>query len=82
MDGISLSTNAYTATFATVDVGTNIAVTVGGLTLTGSAADNYMLNQPTGLTADILPSLTGPYGDIHGTRGVAVEFQRSGWTEL
>jgi len=58
VDAISLSTNAYTATFATVEVGTNIAVTVGGLSLTGSAAANYTLNPPTGLMADILPPLT------------------------
>jgi hypothetical protein len=57
VDAISLSTNAYTATFATVDVGTDIAVTVGGLSLTGSAAANYTLNPPAGLMADILPPL-------------------------
>jgi O-glycosyl hydrolase len=57
VDALSLSTNGYTATFATVDVGTSIAVTVGGLSLTGSAAANYTLNPPAGLTADILPPL-------------------------
>lgn len=41
--------NATTGTFATANVGTNIAVTV---LLTGTAAGNYTLTQP-GLTADI-----------------------------
>ena len=50
---VKLSTNGYTATFASANVGNGIMVTVGGLTLTGSAAGNYTLTQPTGLTANI-----------------------------
>ena len=50
---VKLSTNGYTATFASPGVGTGIAVTVSGLTLTGSAATNYTLTQPAGLTANI-----------------------------
>jgi hypothetical protein len=50
---VTLSTNGYTASFASADVGDNIGVTVGGLTLTGSAAGNYLLSQPSGLTANI-----------------------------
>jgi len=41
-----------TGTFADVNVGTAIAVTSTS-TLTGTAAGNYNLTQPTGLTADI-----------------------------
>lgn len=41
------------ATFASAGTNNNIAVTVSGLTLTGSAANNYTLTQPTGLTANI-----------------------------
>jgi hypothetical protein len=41
------------ATFATSAIGTGIAVTVTGFTISGSAAGNYILVQPTGLTADI-----------------------------
>ena len=41
------------ATFASAAVGTGIAVTVTGYTISGSAAGNYTLTQPTGLTADI-----------------------------
>src|SRR5207247_946477 len=51
-DVVSLVTNGYTATFASASVG-NRAVTVSGLTLTGSSAGNYTLTQPTGLTANI-----------------------------
>ncbi|HQS23277.1 MAG: hypothetical protein B7Y11_00885 [Sphingobacteriia bacterium 24-36-13] len=41
------------ASFASASVGTGIAVTVTGYTLSGSAAGNYSLTQPAGLTADI-----------------------------
>ena len=75
VDAISLSTNAYTATFATMDVGTNIAVTVGGLSLTGSAAANYTLNPPTGLLADILPPLIPVFTGISmGSEGWQLSF--------
>ena len=50
---VKLSTNSYTATFGTAAVGTSKAITVSGLSLTGSAAGNYTLTQPTGLTANI-----------------------------
>jgi hypothetical protein len=50
---VKLSTNGYTANFASASAGTGIAVTVSGLTLTGSAAANYTLTQPAGLTANI-----------------------------
>jgi hypothetical protein len=53
---VSLSTNGYVANFANPAVGTNKPVAVSGLTLTGSAATNYTLTQPTGLTADIIPA--------------------------
>ena len=49
---VHLSTNGYTATFASPGVGIGITVTISGLTLTGSAAGNYTLSQPA-LTADI-----------------------------
>jgi hypothetical protein len=54
-DAVSLSTNGYTATFASTGVGNGIGVTVSGLTLTGANATNYTLIQPTGLTANITP---------------------------
>jgi hypothetical protein len=43
---VSLVTNGYIAGFATAKIGNNIAVSVSGLMLTGSAAANYTLAQP------------------------------------
>ena len=51
---VKLSTNGYTATFASAVVGNGKTVTVSGLTLTGSAAGNYTLTQPS-LSANITP---------------------------
>lgn len=42
-----------TSNFTTPSVGNGITVTATGYTLTGSAAGNYSLTQPTGLSADI-----------------------------
>lgn len=47
---------SYVANFNDATVGNDKPVTVTGYSLTGSAASNYFLTQPTGLTADILPS--------------------------
>ena len=44
------------ANFNDVTVNTNKPVTVTGYTISGSAASNYSLSQPSGLTASILPS--------------------------
>ena len=44
------------ATFASSAVGTGIAVSVTGYSISGSASGNYSLTQPTGLTADITSS--------------------------
>jgi hypothetical protein len=49
---VKLSTNGYSAAFATATIGTSKSVSVSGLTLTGTAAGNYFLTQPT-LSADI-----------------------------
>jgi hypothetical protein len=54
-DVVGLSTNGYTANFATPNVGMAIPVTVSGLTLTGPNAADYTLIQPAGLTASITP---------------------------
>ena len=50
---VKLSTNGYTASFGTAAVGTSKAITLSVLSLTGSAAVNYLLTQPAGLTANI-----------------------------
>ena len=54
---VALSTNGYVANFASAGVGNGIAVTVSNLTLVGSAAGNYTLTQPTGLSANITPKV-------------------------
>jgi filamentous hemagglutinin family protein len=61
---VELSTSAATGVFASPNAGNNIAVAASGFALTGSAAGNYTLTQPSGLTASISPapltiSLTG-----------------------
>ena len=53
-DHIALSTGGATASFATADAGSNLAVTASGFALTGADAANYRLLQPTGLSANIL----------------------------
>ena len=53
---VNLSTSGANAAFASPNVGDNIAVTASGFTLTGSAAGNYTLAQPSGLTASITPA--------------------------
>jgi hypothetical protein len=55
-DTVSLSTNNYAANFASAGVGNNVTVTVGGFVLSGPSSANYLLVQPTGLTANITPA--------------------------
>jgi glucuronoarabinoxylan endo-1,4-beta-xylanase len=49
---VSLSTNGYTAAFANAGPGSNLTVTVSGLTLAGSAGGNYTV-APLTLAANI-----------------------------
>ena len=53
---VAASDATSTATFASVNAANGIAVTVGGIALTGTAASNYTVTQPTGLTANITPA--------------------------
>jgi hypothetical protein len=55
---VSLSLNGYAASFVSAGPGSNISVTVTGLGLVGSAAGNYTLTPPAGLTANIFPLQT------------------------
>lgn len=55
-DVVSLDTSGQTASFADKNVGTDKAVTVSGLGLSGPDGGNYTLAQPAGLTADITPA--------------------------
>jgi hypothetical protein len=50
-DDVSLA-NHTTGTFASANVGENIAVSIN-ISITGTAADNYSLTQPSGLKANI-----------------------------
>ena len=50
-----VTTNGYVANFNNASVGNGKPVTVSGLSLGGSASGNYMLTQPTGLSANITP---------------------------
>ncbi|MFN6962583.1 MAG: YDG domain-containing protein [Pyrinomonadaceae bacterium] len=64
-DVVTIDSSAYTASFATKDVGTAKSVTVSGVTLGGAGAGNYTVSQPAGLTADITAkglTLTGASG--------------------
>jgi hypothetical protein len=64
---------SYTATFADANVGTGKAVAVTGLGLTGTAAGNYTLTQPSGLTANItVTALTITAANQTMTYGTAV----------
>ena len=56
-DEVNLDTNGYNAIFTSVNVDTNVAVTVSGLALDGTDATNYVLVQPVILAADITPAL-------------------------
>ncbi|MGV0962605.1 MAG: MBG domain-containing protein [Polynucleobacter sp.] len=55
-DSVALNSSAAYGTFADPNVANGIAVTVVGNALSGSAAGNYSLSQPTGLTANITPA--------------------------
>ncbi len=52
VDTITISGSAAGA-FATKTVGTAKAITVTGVTVTGTDSDNYTVTQPTGLTASV-----------------------------
>ncbi|MBU6158213.1 MAG: autotransporter-associated beta strand repeat-containing protein [Bacteroidetes bacterium] len=54
-DAVTLSSGSATGTFASVNAGAGIAVTATGFSISGAAASNYSLTQPTGLTGTITP---------------------------
>ncbi|NYE31176.1 filamentous hemagglutinin family protein, partial [Rhodanobacter sp. K2T2] len=97
---VSLNQGSGTGTFATPNANTNpsgaflstngqpITVTANGFTLNGSAASNYVLSQPTGLSADIAQAqitanLTGSITKMYdGTSTItipAADYSTSGW---
>lgn len=58
-DSVTLDTSGASATFTTADAGTGKSVTVTGLALSGAAATNYSLTQPSGITGNISRATAG-----------------------
>lgn len=56
-DTVALDSSGATGVFATKDVGTDIPVTASGFGLSNNPFGNYVLTQPTGLSADITAAL-------------------------
>lgn len=54
-DNVTLETDGATATTTDADAGSNKAVTVTGLSLSGDDSNQYDLQMPSGLTTTILP---------------------------
>ena len=54
-DDLAINVGAINVTFADKNVGTNKAVALSGVTLSGADADNYTAATPTGITASISP---------------------------
>jgi hypothetical protein len=55
-DAPDVTPASYTATYADKNVGTLKSIAVSGITLTGSAATNYLFNSTATATADITPA--------------------------
>jgi hypothetical protein len=55
-DDVTLVTNGMLGYFADKNVGTNKPIAVSGLALGGAAATNYVLVEPTNVTASITPA--------------------------
>ena len=81
---VTLSTAAATGLFSTASVGTGKAVTASGFTISGSKAGDYLLSQPTGLTADIVQavlqvaSVTKVYDATAAAYGPGVSYTLAG----
>ncbi|WP_158762622.1 YDG domain-containing protein [Paraburkholderia acidiphila] len=81
---VTLSSSSSTGTFSQSNVGNNLAVSVGGLTLSGTAAGNYSIAPITGLAANITPApltitfLGSPTKVYDGT--TAVQLNQSNYT--
>ena len=69
------------ATFASSAAGSDIAVGVTGYTLTGTAASNYILTQPTGLSAGIFSLSTtredATFGPVPFTSELNIQLNRA-----
>ncbi|MFM8376198.1 MAG: YDG domain-containing protein, partial [Phenylobacterium sp.] len=52
-DAVALDTSSAAGTYASANVGSGLAITASGFSLTGASAANYTLIQPQGLTGSI-----------------------------
>jgi autotransporter-associated beta strand protein len=81
-DQVSINSTEATASFNTPGAGIGKPVTVTGLTLQGSGATNYVLAQPSGLTATIAPAPLTLSADnktmLQGTAVPTLTFTASG----
>jgi filamentous hemagglutinin family protein len=55
LSDVQLDTSGATGTFAQANVANGIGITASGFVLTGNKAHNYVLQAPTGLSANITP---------------------------
>ena len=85
VDVVKLSTNGYGASFASAGVSNGIAVSVSGLTLTGSSATNYTLTPAGALTANITgkaltvsSGITANNKVYDGNTSAAIELEQRG----
>lgn len=81
-DNVALDGSSATAAFVSANVGSGVGVSVSGLGLTGADAGNYVLDQPTDLTADITPAVLTVTADnqskTYGDSDPALTYQVSG----
>jgi len=55
-DTVTLSAASAAATFTSTNVGTNLSVNASGFAIAGAQSGDYVLAQPSGLTANITPA--------------------------
>ncbi len=80
-DDVSINHAGYAATFAQATIGSDLAVTVTGVSLSGTKASNYTVSQPSGLLADInAASLTITADDYAKGYGVTLTSPTTGST--
>jgi len=82
----TLDATLASGTFASANAANGIGVTITGYALAGTAAGNYTLTQPSGITANITPkaltitanTINKTYGDVLTTGAGATAFTSSG----
>ncbi len=85
-DDCTLNTGSASGTFASANAANGIGVTITGYALAGTAAGNYTLTQPSGITANITPkalgitanTVTKTYGDVLTSGSGKTAFTSSG----